>query len=65
MILSHKWGYNDIDYCNIILIILYAQKGADINAQNAQGETPLHGAALKGYEQVTTSLIELGADVRD
>jgi hypothetical protein len=39
------------------------QKGADINAQNAQGETPLHGAALKGYEQVTTSLIDYGADV--
>jgi ankyrin repeat protein len=38
------------------------ERGSNINAQNAQGETPLHGAALKGYDQMAEKLIEFGAD---
>lgn len=40
------------------------QRGANVNAQNSQGETPMHGAALKNHHVMIERLIEAGALVR-
>jgi cytohesin len=37
--------------------------GADVNAKSDGGSTPLHGAALRGKEEVAELLIAKGADV--
>jgi uncharacterized protein len=37
--------------------------GADVNASSQSGETPLHGAAARGYVTIVRFLIEKGADV--
>jgi ankyrin repeat protein len=37
--------------------------GLDIHATNAKGETPLHGAALRGADTIAQYLIDQGADV--
>jgi uncharacterized protein len=41
--------------------------GADVNATDLQGDTALHGAAQKGYDQVVQFLVDHGAklDVKD
>jgi len=39
------------------------QKGADVNAQNENGDTPLHGAALKDHSMFIERLVEFGANV--
>ena len=38
------------------------QAGADPNAQDEYGITPLHGAAWLGYADAITALLEAGAD---
>ena len=37
--------------------------GADVNAENHRGSTPLHEAALKGHDRCVKTLIKLGSDV--
>lgn len=46
------------------MFCLIYQRGADINAKNLEGETPLHGAALKNHHDMMERLIEFGANVR-
>ena len=38
-------------------------KGADVNAKNKEGKTPLHHAADEGHQEVVEMLIANGADV--
>jgi ankyrin repeat protein len=37
--------------------------GADVNAKNEYGNTPLHPAAIEGHKEVVELLIAAGADV--
>ena len=48
-------------------IRLCVENGLDINAADARGQTALHGAALKGYDQVVQYLLDHGAkpDIKD
>ncbi|MCY1243705.1 hypothetical protein D9M72_567310 [compost metagenome] len=41
---------------------LLLQHGADANAVNDRGQTPLAGAAFKGYADVAEALLGAGAD---
>jgi ankyrin repeat protein len=41
---------------------LILQHGADANAANDRGQTPLAGAAFKGYTEVAQVLVDAGAD---
>ncbi len=43
------------------LIELFILSGADLNARNAYGETPLGLAARYGYEDIATYLLQAGA----
>lgn len=43
---------------------LIARRRADVNARNAQRETPLHRAVEKGMKGLVQTLIKAGADVR-
>jgi uncharacterized protein len=51
----------------IAAIKLCIDAGADVNTADNQGETALHGAAQKGYDQVLQFLVDHGAklDVKD
>jgi ankyrin repeat protein len=51
----------------IASIKLCLDAGADVNAADIQGDTALHGAAQKGYDQVVQFLVEHGAklDLKD
>ena len=42
---------------------LLIAKGADVNAKNVGGLTPLHQAALSGRKEIAELLIAKGADV--
>ena len=37
--------------------------GADVDRRNRRGQTPLGGAAFKGYEDIVTLLLARGADI--
>jgi len=39
------------------------EEGADVNAKDELGESPLHIAAVRGYDQIASMLIDKGADV--
>jgi ankyrin repeat protein len=41
---------------------LLLQHGADANAANDRGQTPLAGAVFKGYTDVARVLLDAGAD---
>ena len=43
---------------------LLSTPGADVNATNERGATPLHEAARYGHDDVTRVLIAAGADVK-
>lgn len=45
------------------LIEPLVQAGADINAVDMRGFTPLHEAAMGGWKDTVETLVELGADV--
>jgi uncharacterized protein len=51
----------------IASIKLCLEAGADVNAADNQGQTALHGASQKGWDQVVQFLVDHGAklDVRD
>ena len=52
-----------VDNKNITEIKSLLNQGANVNAQEKYGWTPLHWAALNGYYDVAKLLIENGADV--
>lgn len=58
----HKTEAEAIDAIRLCL-----ENGVDINAVDARGQTALHGAALKGYDQVVQFLADHGAkpDIKD
>jgi ankyrin repeat protein len=45
------------------VVRLLLEHGADINAQNQIGRTPLHWASIKGALEVVRLLLEHGSDV--
>src|SRR5262245_34853840 len=47
----------------LAIVKLFASKGADVNAQNTQGQTAMYGAAFVGREPVIRFLAESGADM--
>ena len=49
------------------VVKLCVEHGADVNAVNKAGETPLHGAAFRGVNAIVEYLVEKGAklDARD
>ena len=66
------WGYSPPDDAARqrmldVVTFLVEEVGADVNAANAAGFTPLHGAAYKGSVDIIAYLVEHGAkmDVRD
>ena len=66
------WGYSPPDEAARQRMLdgvsfLVEEVGADVNAANAAGFTPLHGAAYKGSVDIIAYLVEHGAkmDVRD
>lgn len=48
----------DLERCRMLIA-----EGADVNARNGRGQTPLHCAAERGHEGVVEFLIASGADV--
>jgi ankyrin repeat protein len=48
---------------NLILVKKLIERGADVNAFNIQGETPLTYASRKGHLQIVKYLVKHGADV--
>ena len=45
------------------VIGMLIERGADVSAQNQNGETPLHLASREGHAEVVGMLIECGADL--
>ena len=48
---------------NIDAVKLHLGAGADVNAKDGEGQTPLHPAAFKGDKEIAELLISQGADV--
>ena len=46
-----------------VIMDLLVKSGADVNAQDAEGFTPLHMAAIHGNLEIVKKLVDLGADV--
>ena len=44
-------------------IFAILEKGADVNASNSEGDTPLHYACRSGHKEMAMALINKGADV--
>jgi len=51
------------DAVGVDMIKLLVQKGADLEARDAEGYTPLHWACRKGRVQAAHCLLSLGADL--
>ena len=51
-------GSNQIDVVKLVL-----RKGADVNRQDDNKDTPLHEAARRNYTDVARLLLQNGADV--
>jgi hypothetical protein len=49
---------------HVEIVKMLAEKGADVNALNGLGQSPLAGAIFKGESEVVKALIELKADPR-
>ena len=48
---------------NIEAVKQHLAAGADVNAKDEDGETPLHYTVYKGHKEIAELLIEKGADV--
>jgi ankyrin repeat protein/glyoxylase-like metal-dependent hydrolase (beta-lactamase superfamily II) len=64
------WRYGDSqiqEQAALEAVKLCVELGADVNASNDSGETALHGAALRGADQIAQYLVEKGAklDAKD
>src|SRR6056300_309557 len=55
--------YNCIEENNTKELLDLIEYGANVNAANDEGDTPLHRAAQYGHTQTAIALIERGADV--
>lgn len=51
-----------VTYHQMAAIRLLAERGAELNAQDATGMTPLHSAAMLGRPEEADLLLRLGAD---
>ncbi|KAI6171449.1 hypothetical protein M3Y97_01045800 [Aphelenchoides bicaudatus] len=49
------------DYIEIVKLLI--ESGADVNAKNNRGDTPIHRASQNGYIEIVKFLVEKGADV--
>lgn len=50
---------------NAETVRLLIEKGADVNAINDRGQSPIAGAVFKGYDEVVKVLVDEGkADIR-
>jgi ankyrin repeat protein len=47
---------------NLAFATLLLQHGADVNARDGDGATPLHNAALSGRRELAALLLDKGAD---
>ena len=50
-------------YCQIDIVKILLQQGADVNAVNSGGETPLHEATKKNATKIVDLLLQNGANV--
>ena len=51
------------EFCPSDKIIAYVQEGANVNARDFKGQTPLHAHVRMGQVDITNALIYSGADV--
>ncbi len=62
------WGYhysvNSPDYTWMEAVKFVMQLGADVNAADSRGYTPLHAAAYIGNNELINYLVDHGADVK-
>ena len=56
--------FKAVDANNVAEVTQLLEKGADPNARNTQQETPIHQAAIKGYEEIFNALDKAGADLK-
>ncbi|XEC97517.1 ankyrin repeat domain-containing protein [Paenibacillus tarimensis] len=52
---------NNIDVVNVVEVLI--QKGAEINAVDSNGHTPIQAAAFEGNLEIAQLLIDNGADI--
>jgi uncharacterized protein len=64
-VVGQTYTRSDEDFLEAAKLCL--ERGADVNAANAQGFAAIHGAANKGFDSMITFLVEHGAklDVKD
>lgn len=55
-----EWNFTDLGHLSIVEMLI--KHGANINAADINGHSPLHGAAKEGRKEVVRFLIERGAD---
>ena len=60
---SYELLYHSITNANIEAVEQHIAAGADVNAKNDNGATPLYSAALGGHKEIAELLIAKDADV--